>query len=155
MSSAFDQKIKDEVKQAGEKGIDEIVSACDSIYNDKIQQYGSEEKPEKLTDGLMELLEETGNSPEDEFGFASPNPEFNRMYGGFRSGHVYAIASRPGEGKSTWLNDVCFKVAEQSGIKALLLDTEMLTKEIKFRLLSSLTSVPTWYLETGNWINPS
>jgi hypothetical protein len=27
----------------------------------------------------------------------------------------------------------------------------MLTKEIKFRLLSSLTSVPTWYLETGNW----
>lgn len=149
--AATAEKIKDEVKQAGEKGIDEIVSACDSIYNDKIQQYGSEEKPEKLTDGLMELLEETGNSPEDEFGFASPYPEFNRMYGGFRSGHVYAIASRPGEGKSTWLNDVCFKVAEQSGIKALLLDTEMLTKEIKFRLLSSLTSVPTWYLETGNW----
>jgi hypothetical protein len=99
----------------------------------------------------MDLLEETGNNPQDEFGFPSPYPEFNRMFGGFRAGHVYAIASRPGEGKSTWLNDVCFRVAEDSGIKTLLLDTEMLTKEIKFRLLSSLTSVPTWYLETGNW----
>ena len=83
---------------------------------------------------FKEKLEETGNDPQDEFGFASPYAEFNRMYGGFRAGHVYAIASRPGEGKSTWLNDVCFKVAENSGIKALLLDTEMLTKEIKFRL---------------------
>ena len=144
-------KIKDEVKQSGDKALDDIVSSCDAIYNDKIQQYAEDERPEKLTDDLMELLEETGNNPDDETGLASPYSEFNRMYGGFKVGHVYAIASRPGEGKSTWLNDVCFKVSENTGVKTLLLDTEMLTKEIKFRLLSSLTGVSTWYLETGNW----
>jgi replicative DNA helicase len=149
--SATAEKIKDEVKRSGEKNVDDIVSACDAIYNDKIQEYSDEDKPEKLTDNLMGLLEETGNDPRDEFGFASPYPEFNRLYGGFRAGHVYAIASRPGEGKSTWLNDVLFKVAENDGVKTLMFDTEMLTKEIQFRLLSSLTSVPTWHLETGNW----
>ena len=144
-------KLKKEVETNGSKQVDEIIGDCDSIYNDKISNYTDSDKPEKITDDLLELVEEAGNNPESESGFSSPYPEFNRLYGGFRCGHVYAIASRPGEGKTTWLNDVCFKSAKENGIKALILDTEMTTEEIKFRMISSLTGVPTWYLETGNW----
>jgi len=144
-------KLKLEVETNGSKSVDEIVGDCDSIYNDKISNYAESDKPEKITDDLLDLVEEAGNNPESESGFASPYPEFNRLYGGFRCGHVYAIASRPGEGKTTWLNDVCFKSAKVNGIKALILDTEMTTEEIKFRMISSLTGVPTWHLETGNW----
>jgi len=144
-------KLKRDVRAMGERSADGIISDCDAIYNDKISAYSDDDVPEKITDGLLELVEEAGNNPEDQSGLASPYPEFNRLYGGFRSGHVYAIASRPGEGKTTWLNDICFKSAEINGIKALVLDTEMTTLEIKWRIISSLTGVPTWYLETGNW----
>tara|TARA_Y100000593_G_scaffold31767_3_gene62488 strand:- start:19032 stop:20522 length:1491 start_codon:yes stop_codon:yes gene_type:complete len=144
-------KLKSEIKSNGDKSIDDIVASCDSIYNDKISSYSDSDKPERITDGLVELVEDSGNNPDDESGFSAPYPEFNRLYGGFKSGHVYAIASRPGEGKTTWLNDICFKSAAKNNVKALVLDTEMTTLEIKWRIVSSLTGVPTWYLETGNW----
>jgi replicative DNA helicase len=144
-------KLKGDVRTIGERTADEIISNCDTIYNDKISVYSDNDKPEKITDGFLELIEESGNTPEDESGFGSPYPEFNRLYGGFRCGHVYAIASRPGEGKTTWLNDVCFKSAAKNGIKCLVLDTEMSTLEIRWRIISSITNVPVWYLETGNW----
>jgi replicative DNA helicase len=144
-------KLIEEVKNIGEKSLEEIVSSCDSIYNKKISVYSNTEMPEKITDEISDLIEERGNSPESESGLLSPYSEFNRMYGGFRAGHVYAIASRPGEGKTSWINDVCFKSASQNKVKALILDTEMQTKEIKFRMAAALTGVPVWYLETGNW----
>jgi hypothetical protein len=37
------------------------------------------------------------------------------------------------------------------GCKALVLDTEMSTLDMKFRIASSITQIPVWYLETGNW----
>jgi replicative DNA helicase len=145
------ERIADEVRNAGEKNVDEIVALCDSIYNDKISSYQFDEEPEKITDGLEDLLHERAESPEDDTGIVTPYEEFNRMYGGFKSGHVYSIASRPGEGKTTWLVDCGFKSAEINDIKVLYLDTEMMTEEIKFRLASSFTDIPSWYLETGNW----
>lgn len=144
-------KLIEEVKAIGDKSIDDIVSTCDAIYNQKVSLYFNSDAPEKITDEMAELIEERGNSPEQDPGIISPYAEFNRMYGGFRSGNVYAIASRPGEGKTTWINDVCFKSSSSNKIKALILDTEMQTKEIKFRMAAALTGVPVWYLESGNW----
>ncbi len=149
--SATAEKIKDHIKVCGDSPVEEIITKCDSIYSEKISAYSHGEVPEKLTDNLIEIIEERGNAPKDNDGILTPYPEFNRLYGGLRAGHVYAIASRPGEGKTTWINDVCFKSASNSKIKALILDTEMQTMEIKFRMASALTGVPVWYLETGNW----
>jgi replicative DNA helicase len=53
---------------------------------------------------------------------------------------------------STILNDLAIKVTSLNpGCKALVLDTEMSTMDMKFRIASSLTQIPVWYLETGNW----
>ena len=144
-------KLKQEVETNGSKEIDEIIADCDSIYNDKISGYVDTDEPRKVTEGMAELIEETGNNPEKEKGLPCPFPEFTRFYGGFRKGHVYAICSRPGEGKTTWLADVCLKTARDNKIKALYLDTEMTTEEIMFRLAGSLTDVPVHALETGAW----
>ena len=145
------KKLRQEAETNGSKDVDEIIADCDAIYNDKISGYADTDQPEKITDGILELLEEAGNSPEDENGLASPYEEFNRLYGGFKCGHIYAICSRPGEGKTTWLADVCFKTAKENKVKALYLDTEMTTEEIRFRMAASISGVPTWYLETGQW----
>ena len=149
--NATANKIVEEAKTCGEKSVEEIIASCDSIYNEKISAYSNAEKPEKITDNLLELIEERGNSPQDDSGIITPYPEFNRMYGGLRVGQIYAIASRPGEGKTTWINDLCFKASIKNKIKVLILDTEMVTTEIKFRMASAITGVPVWYLETGNW----
>jgi hypothetical protein len=37
------------------------------------------------------------------------------------------------------------------GCRALVLDTEMSTIDMKFRIASSITGIPVWHLETGNW----
>jgi len=53
---------------------------------------------------------------------------------------------------STILNDLAIKVTSLNpGCKALVLDTEMSTLDMKFRIASSITQIPVWYLETGNW----
>lgn len=54
---------------------------------------------------------------------------------------------------STWLNDICYKTANvhNKNTKALILDTEMSTLDTQMRLVASISSVPLWYIETGNW----
>jgi len=104
---------------------------------------------------LEEMVEERGNNPFEESGLQTPYEEFNRMFGGLLPGNIYSVISRPGEGKTTWLNDMCFKTSLKGDIKALFLDTEMSTEEMQFRMLASITNVPLWYIQTGNWRNNS
>lgn len=83
----------------------------------------------------------------------TPHPEFNRFYGGLRPKNLYAFVARPGAGKSSFLFDTAFKTSQISGFKTkvLYLDTEMEHEDIKWRAVASITGVPMWYLETGNW----
>jgi len=54
---------------------------------------------------------------------------------------------------STWLNDICYKTANacNKNTKAIILDTEMSTLDTQMRLVASISTVPLWYIETGNW----
>jgi len=145
--------LKEYVTKNTEDSLDEIISKIDGIYNKKISSYSENDTPINIFEGVEDLIEERGNSPKDETGLITPYSEFNRMYGGLKNGNIYAIASRPGQGKSTWLNDICFKTAmnPKNKTKTLILDTEMQTVDIQLRMVASLSGVPVWYLETGNW----
>ena len=66
---------------------------------------------------------------------------------------MYAIVSRPAQGKTTFLNDICLNTAINNEVPVLVLDTEMPTQEIQFRMAASQTDVPLWHLETGQWKN--
>ena len=145
--------LKEYVTKNAEDSLDEIIGKIDGIYNKKISSYSENDIPINIFEGVEDLIEERGNSPKDETGLITPYSEFNRMYGGLKNGNIYAIASRPGQGKSTWLNDICFKTAinPKNKTKTLILDTEMQTVDIQLRMVASLSGVPVWYLETGNW----
>jgi replicative DNA helicase len=146
-------KLKEYVNKNCEDSLDQIIGKIDHIYNKKISSYSENDVPINIFDGLEDLIEEIGNAPKDETGLITPYSEFNRMYGGLKNGNIYAIASRPGQGKSTWLNDICFKTSTnpKNKTKTLILDTEMQTVDIQLRMVASLSGVPVWYLETGNW----
>jgi len=146
-------KLKDYINKNPDDSIDEIIGQIDHIYNKKISSYSENDSPVNIFEQVEDLIEEIGNSPKEDTGLITPYSEFNRMYGGLKNGNIYAIASRPGQGKSTWLNDICFKTSinPRNKTKTLILDTEMQTMDIQLRMVASLTDVPVWYLETGNW----
>jgi replicative DNA helicase len=147
------EKLKQYVSKNGEESIDKIIAESDAIYNNKISSYESNEEPVNLFENIEDIIEEIGNSPREEVGLITPYSEFNRLYGGLKNGNIYAIVSRPGQGKSTWINDMCFNTSRilKNKTKTLVLDTEMQTLDIQLRMISSMTGVPMWYLETGNW----
>jgi len=145
------EKLKIASQKIGEEKISDFVLSCDKIYAEKISSIEIDEKPYNLFEGIAEKVEERGNNIKDDTGLLTPYPEFNRLYGGLRPGNIYAIVSRPAQGKTTWINDICLKTSLKNNVKALILDTEMSAEEMQFRMISSMSGVPMWYVETGNW----
>ena len=131
--------------------LNDFIINCDKIYADKVSSIEIDEKPCNLFETIAEKVEDRGNNIKDDTGLVTPYPEFNRLYGGLRPGNIYAIVSRPGQGKTTWINDICLKTSLKNNVKALILDTEMSAEEMQFRMISSISGVPMWYVETGNW----
>lgn len=140
-------------EESGEQGVDEIISQSDSIYSEKIDSYDFHDTPINVLEGIEEVIKERAENPINEFGLTTPYPEFNRLFGGLRKGNLYAIVSRPAQGKTTFLNDLCLNTAIQNKIPVLVLDTEMTTEDITFRMAASQTDIPLWHLETGQWKN--
>ncbi len=144
-------EIKKHINKSVNQSLEKTITEIDALYGEKISIFDFVKEPEDIFSDMYELVEETGNNPQEDTGLIMPYPEFNRLYGGLRGGNVYAIASRPGQGKTTWLNYTAAEVGKLNGVPVLLLDTEMSTKEIKFRNAAAFSGVPLWYLETGNW----
>jgi replicative DNA helicase len=147
------EDIKDYIKKSKDAPIEEIIASAHSLFNSNIRALNFSDEPTDLMEGIPSLIEERGNNPMDEVGLPTHYPEFNRLYGGLRNGNLYAIVSRPAQGKTTFISDLCFGVARLSmyRVPILILDTEMKTYDIQFRIASSLTGIPMWYLESGNW----
>lgn len=151
VSSAEEEKAF--VINSGEKEISEIIDGVDAIHNKKINEFDQGENPSDLFSGMMELATERANNPDKEVGLITPFPQFNRYFGGLRAGNgIYAIVSRPKQGKSSWLLEMAKGVASlNKDCKVLYLDTEMQKDVNQFRLMSAFSKVPMWFLESGNW----
>ena len=138
-------------RKTGETNLTDFITGADKIYSEKVYEYTGEAEPSNLFEDLEALIEERGTQPNSDPGLLTPYEEFNRLYGGLRPGNLYAIASRPGQGKTTWINDMLFKTSVKNSVPALILDTEMSKEEMQFRMAASISKVPVWFLETGNW----
>jgi replicative DNA helicase len=137
---------------SGDKSSDEIITTADQMYNDRISAYDLDASPEDLFSDIDKLIEARAANPISETGYLTPFNTFNKMYGGLRPGELYAWVSRPKHGKSTILSNIASKATIiNPNINALILDTEMQTEVIKFRIASSITGIPMWHLETGNF----
>ena len=150
------KQIINQMKKAGDWQHQEIISFVDKLIYNQLDDWNSETDVINLFDDLYDLIEERGNNPRVEVGIESPYPAFNDLYGGFKQGDVYVFAARPGEGKTTFLNNTGFKLSNMGSnkIPCLILDTEMGQDngaDVKFRLASSLTGINPWYFDTGNW----
>lgn len=133
--------------------INEIISEVDKIYADTLGcvTLGGNE-PEDLFADARQIMLDRGNNPIDHIGLKMPFKCWNDEYGDLRRGNVYAVASRPSQGKSTFLSHVAVSVSKANGdIPVLILDTEMSTGEIRDRNIAAVTGVPLDDVETGHW----
>lgn len=143
--------IKKHLAKSVNQKLDKTIVEVDAMYGEKINAFDFLEEPEDLFSDIYELCEETRLNPNEDTGLTWPYPEFNRYYGGARGGNIYAIASRPAQGKTTWLNYTAIEMGKINKCPVLILDTEMSSKEIKFRTAAGMSGIPLWFLETGNW----
>lgn len=143
------KKIISFLDRCGNESLDEIISTEDAIYNDG-REYKLEDEPIDLFVDFEEYIEEKGNNPQS-VGLETPYKEFNRLYGGLRPGEIYAIVSRPGQGKSTVISDLCFKTALINNVPILLLDTEMTSEDVRLRFAAALSDVEMYLIESGKF----
>ncbi len=144
---------KNFVFNSGDKDINDIINGVDAIHNEKINQFTNDDNPSDLFEGIMELAYDRAKNPDQDCGLITPYPDFNRFFGGIRAGNgIYAIVSRPKQGKSSWLLEMAKGIAQLNpGCKVLYLDTEMQKDVNQFRIMSAFSKVPMWFLESGNW----
>ena len=146
------KRLQDCVSHGEFSSFNEIIAKSDAIYNQTIKSYSEVDSPVNLFENMLETVEERGNNPIVDFGYSTPFPEFNRLYGGLRPQNLYAIASRAGGAKSTFLSALSFGCHKlDPDIKVLYLDTEMGAQDQMFRLSSAISGVPFWHIETGNF----
>lgn len=146
------KKLQTEMLKPDKKTFTDIISSADKIYSDKISLYfDGTDDPIQIFENLDEEID--SREVKEEVGLSCPYSEFSRLYGGFKPRNLYAIASRPGHGKTTFLTWTAFQVANicNTGVPVLILDTEMDTIDIKLRMVSALSGVPMWHIETGNY----
>lgn len=136
-------RLKEYVVKNSDDSLDQIIGNIDQIYNKKISSYNENDVPINIFAEVEDLVEEIGNSPREDSGLITPYSEFNRMYGGLKNGNIYAIASRPGQGKALEENT---PVLTTKGFKKI--------KDIKVGdYVFSIDGKPTKVLGTRKWKN--
>ena len=131
-----------------------IVETADKLYNDQINLYETgEDQPQDIFAEMEDLIEERGNNPVTEFGFAGPHPKIQDMYGSLlRPGNITVVVARSGVGKTQFCLDFTTKVSEKYEVPVLHFDNgEMSKEEVIMRQCAALSHVPLHLLETGNW----
>jgi replicative DNA helicase len=126
--------IETSLKKAGTENIADEEDAIDvfGIMQDTVLSWGEEQKPISLK---------------------TPFPIFNHLYGGPSFGDLFVFSAGPKVGKSTLVNYLAYEIAglPENNCKVLILDTELETKRILSRNLSSLSGVNEYKIKTGRF----
>ncbi len=147
------EQIKKKMMKGGNMTYNEVIAYVDKELYAKMNSWYSAGDAVDLFETMYARVEELGQNPVDDMGIQSPYAYYNQRYGGFRNGNVYVFASRPKQGKTSFLNSTAFHMANTAGVKipTLILDTEMQSNEVQERILAMISGVPVWYITTGNW----
>jgi replicative DNA helicase len=136
----------------------DIIEQSDKIYNDDIQSFESaESETQNLFELMSPIIEERGNNPRQEFGMLGPHERLNEMYGSLLlGGNISVVVARSGVGKTNFCMDFTTRASKKYKVPVLHFDNgEMSEEELIFRQASSLTGLPIWLFQTGDWRSSS
>ena len=138
----------------GTESIEQIVQLSENPIFDLILDIHKHKDsgPQLLFDDLEELVEELRENPCDNIGIPTPWPCYNAAIGhGLRRKGVNLIGARPKIGKTTFAKELLLHVTETLDMPALMLDTEMASRDQMIRSLASCGEVPISEIESGRF----
>ena len=98
----------------------------------------------------MEDIEALYERGEHITGLSSGFPDFDDMTSGFQPSNLVIIAARPGQGKSSLLNDFALQAALRQKVPVVIFTLEMSKEEVVQRFLSSDAKVDSQRLRKGS-----
>jgi len=126
-----------------------------SLAQDKFLQISIEsntgEDAVDLYEGLPELLAEATAAPSSVRGVATGFTRLDELINGLEPGTLTVLGARPKVGKSAFLLNVAKHMAYVQKVPVLILDTEMSSREQRFRLASIMSGVPERILKSGTY----
>lgn len=147
------QTYKDLENLTGSESLEQILAAAEkAIFNATMEMQGRDNGGiEFLGEDILEYVQYLRDNKCDFIGIPSPYPTWNTMTGGgFRRGKVSLFGARPKVGKTTIGKDIGLYISDKN-IPILYLDTEMDSKDLKNKILSCKTNIPTNTIETGQF----
>ena len=131
-----------ELMAVPDPNVDDVLNVME---NSLVQARSNTEKSEMEhimdtdPDTYMKIVEETLSATAEEFiqsGFA----HFDREYGGFNRGNILLLAAPSGKGKSAMMLRMAI-LQYMMGLNVLVVSFEMTNKELRERLLSSVSKI--------------
>lgn len=149
-------KIQKEVTEDDEKTGSEIINLVDKYMGNSLLSINDEDDGVvNLDEGMVQLIEDRGNNPQETVGYKLPFKLFEKYYGGINKGGVYLTAARTGAGKSTLLMSLLDNTINNCNpdldIKGLYIDNEMGDDKQRIRLAASRIGCPYYLVNSGNW----
>lgn len=122
----------------------EIRASIDQVQVDS----GVDDDCVTLFEASLQKLDQLTNPQSNSLGtlLATGIECIDETYGGFRSGGLYVLAARPGQGKSALMKQIA-NACDRRGKPSFLVSLEMEPDEIATRVLSERTGIDSKYLE--------
>jgi len=137
-------------KLSGDEKLSTIIASVENdIFKFNNLLTDKRDTPEKLGEGIREILEEAAENPIDQVGISSGLLAWDSAIGGgLRGGAATLIVARIKTGKSFLGANIGRHIAS-NGIPVLTVDLEMPRTDTSYRVLSSMSRVKIDDLETG------
>jgi replicative DNA helicase len=131
-----------------------IIETADKIYNEQINLYETgDDQPQNIFDDMESIVEDRGNNPVEEFGFAGPHPKLQNMYGSLlRPGNITVVVARSGVGKTQFCLDFTTKVSEQYSVPVLHFDNGEMSKEELITAVNEIIKDSSFFRENAEQV---
>lgn len=104
--------------------------------------FGVGDDVQKIGDSVSKVKESIKNKEIKGIDISFLYPKTNAMIKRLRNKALYIFGAPEKVGKSTWMTDLGWNIADQLGIPVAYGDTEMETEEVLLRICSKLSGVP-------------
>ena len=133
-------------EEKNETILNAVTNKIDDINNSDEEDNGELKKP---VDDLLTVLEERSINKGKITGIETKLKGLDRRTNGLNKQQFIIIAARPGQGKTTLVNNIALKVAHQ-GKNVAIFNLEMSKEQILEKMLSCVAFVKNDDLKTGN-----
>jgi replicative DNA helicase len=148
------QEISKYATETSDDIFDDIVRSSDALYHKDDKYFNTNfTEAENIFEGMEDTIEEYGNNAGQEMGLKGPHEIMHNVFGSIcRPSNITIFAARSGTGKTFWMMGYGMQLSNMHDIPILHLDNgEMSKEELQIRATATLSGVPSYFIESGQF----